>query len=250
MVLLYRRFGKYDSPWVQAHLEDPITRSPTPAMIEFANPGVEVGHYMGKFERTGLFTQNKVSIQDDMGYASLQWNVAGIPDSRYLVKVMSNCTSLLNSHSTHNYFSTDAVEVVLDKTPPALYGDPHIQLSGSVDSVKRGEYRFVFTEPLYCEEPHVFQLAVTLSAGDNSQTFTHGDNGSGIVTKCSGEEIKYRFDANELEDWYTAQSSSGSTSLVIEVTILLQGVPDLALNRADDFTFSSSWAQVGLFGCG
>ncbi|EJK48117.1 hypothetical protein THAOC_33112, partial [Thalassiosira oceanica] len=222
VVLVYRRFGGYDLPWVEAHLEDPVTRLPTPDMVEFANDGVE----------------------DDMGYATLLWNVEGIPDSRYLVKVMSNCTALENSHSTHNYFSTDDVEVVLDKTPPALYGYPLIHLSGSVDSVKREEYRFIFTEPLYCEEPHVFQLAVTLSIGQNSRIFTHGSHGSGIKTICEGREIRYRFDTIELEEWYAAQTtSSESTNLVIDVNIVLGGVPDLALNRADDFTFSSSWAQ-------
>ena len=183
-------------------------------------------------------------IQDDSGYATLQWNVAGVPDSRYLVKVMSNCTILLNSHNAHNYFGTDAVEVVLDKTPPALYGSPFIQLSGPVESVKQEEYRFVFTEPLYCEEPHVFHLEVTLSAGENSMTFTHGSHGSGIFAKCSGEEINYRFDANELEEWYMAQSSAESTNLVINADISLTNVKDFALNRADSFTFSSSWAQV------
>ncbi|EJK55695.1 hypothetical protein THAOC_24543, partial [Thalassiosira oceanica] len=222
VVLVYRRFGEYDSPWVEAHLEDPVTRLSNPDMVEFANPGVE----------------------DDMGYATLQWNVEGIPDSRYLVKVMSNCTALENSHSTHNYFSTDAVEVVLDKTSPALFGAPFIQLSGSVDSVKQQVYRFIFTEPLYCEEPHVFHLAVTLSIGQNSRTFTHGSHGSGIFAKCSGEEIRYRFDDIELDEWYTAQTSAESTDLVIDVNFLLGGVSDLALNRADDFTFASSWAQV------
>ena len=184
-------------------------------------------------------------IQDDSGYATLQWNVAGVPDSRYLVKVMSNCTALENSHSTHNYFGTDAIEVVLDKTPPALFGAPFIHLSGSVDSVKQQVYQFIFTEPLYCEEPHVFQLTVTLSIGQNSRTFTHGSHGSGIKTICEGREIRYRFDANELDEWYTAQTtSSESTDLVIDVNIVLGGVPDLALNRADDFTFVSSWSQV------
>ena len=43
VVLVYRRFGGYDSPWVEAHLEDPVTRVSTPDMVEFANPGVEVG---------------------------------------------------------------------------------------------------------------------------------------------------------------------------------------------------------------
>ena len=132
----------------------------------------------------------------------------------------------------------------MDKTPPALYGYPLFHLSGSVDSVKREEYRFIFTEPLYCEEPHVFQLAVTLSIGQNSRTFTHGSHGSGIFAKCSGEEIRYRFDANELDEWYTAQTSAEGTNVVMDVNVLLGGVSDLALNRADDFTFVSSWAQV------
>ena len=43
VVLVYRRFGEYDSPWVEAHLEDPVTRLSNPDMVEFANPGVEVG---------------------------------------------------------------------------------------------------------------------------------------------------------------------------------------------------------------
>ena len=43
VVLVYRRYGKYDSPWVEAQLEDPVTRLSTPDIIEFANPGVEVG---------------------------------------------------------------------------------------------------------------------------------------------------------------------------------------------------------------
>ena len=69
VVLVYRRYGKYDSPWVEAQLEDPDinTRESTPAMIEFANDGVEVGCYMSKFKQMDYFL--KTYIQYRMTWA-------------------------------------------------------------------------------------------------------------------------------------------------------------------------------------
>ena len=216
VVLLYRRYGDWTpDSWTEAILVDNMNRLlESNDLLDFSTEGAE----------------------DDLGYASLHWNVADIEDSRYEVKVQFQCEPLPTPHNEFNFYNTGTVEFVLDKTPPALYGTSQVELHGPIEFVKHYEYTISFTEALYCEMPHVFSLPLTLLHGnDDDKTFSHG---SGIYVKCTGEVIKYRFDMNEF-DIHASQYSLQTN--VTNVTLQLDGVQDIARNLMTRYVSTSVW---------
>ena len=70
VVLLYRRYGDWTlESWTEAILVDNMNRLlESNDLLDFSTEGAE----------------------DNLGYASLNWNVADIEDSRYEVKVQSH----------------------------------------------------------------------------------------------------------------------------------------------------------------
>lgn len=161
-----------------------------------------------------------------VGYASTRWNV-NIPDWRYEVKVQSKCAPLFTpAHSEIDFYETETIEFVLDRTAPTIYGIPYVKLHGSADFVKHNEYSILFTEVLYCRTPYVFGLTVTLGA----ISYSHG---SGIHVMCVGNTIRYRFDMNVINMY----SDSGITDTTVE----LSGVRDLAGNQMAPRKFDSQW---------
>ena len=222
MALLYRRSGNLDhDSWSEAILvndnESRLLEIVT--LLDFSTEGVE----------------------DDLGYAKLHWDVTDVIDSTYDVKVQSMC-ALEHSHTELNYYNSKTIEFVFDTNPPAIYGKPKIELIGPFDSVQQDEFIFPFTEVLYCIEPYVFNLTVTLSIHELNDEDSHAFfQGSGIRILCEGREIKYRFDVDVLND-YISQYSSQTDE--IHVNIQLEGVEDMARNRMDTFDRSFTWALV------
>ena len=170
--------------------------------------------------------------------ASLNWDVSAIADSRYEVKIQSQCDdALLPGIYEFNYYNTETIQFVLDKEPPAIYGTPQVGLYGPAEFVKQFEYTISFTETLYCEMPYEFTLRLTLSHnGVVQRTFSHGSHGSGLQVKCTGEVIKYRFVMHELDDYENGHSLDRT-----DVTILLEGVQDMARNQLDMDPITSVW---------
>merc|ERR1711971_173549 len=129
------------------------------------------------------------------------------------------------------------IQFVLDTASPSIYGTPQVGLYGPAAFVQQFEYTISFTETLYCEIPYEFTLRLTLSHNDVDQrTFSHGSHGTGLHVKCTGDVIKYRFDMNELNDY-----ESGHSFDVTDVTILLEGVQDMARNQLDMDPITSVW---------
>jgi len=204
IVLLYRRYGYWnESSWQVGNLVDGSNSA------DFSSEGVE----------------------DGLGYASLKWNLDGIKDSRYEVKVQSQCKPLHTPQTELNFYNTRVVEVVLDSIPPAIYGVPQVKLTGPIDSIEQNEYTISFTETLYCEMPYVFKLTLTLE----DRIFSHS---SGLYVKCIGEVIKYRFDEDELQNHALQYFSQANE---IPVIVQLEGVEDLAHNQMNTYTFDFTW---------
>ena len=75
----------------------------------------------------------------------------------------------------------------------------------------------------------MFDLLVSLSNGQGEdRAFSHR---SGIHVLCKEEEIKYRFDVDELDTYMQDYQSLANT----QVTIVLDGVEDLAGNGEMDW---------------
>ena len=204
-VLLYRRSGDWGlTSWLRGKLQRGELEN---------NPGDD--------------DFSAVGVEDMLGFASLNWNVTELVDSKYEVKIQSQCViatdELLPTIPNElEYYNTETIEVIIDRTPPAIYGTPAVELHGPVNFVKHFEYTISFTEPLYCEMPFVFNLELTF---DGQTSFTHGD---GIHVMCTGNTIKYRFDMNRLERFETDNPTTGTG---VRVVLLLAGVEDVARNQ-------------------
>ncbi|EJK55373.1 hypothetical protein THAOC_24899, partial [Thalassiosira oceanica] len=172
-------------------------------------------------------------VEDELGYAKLQWDVSGLQDSHYKIKVQSQCTHLLGGFPDGNFYDTDTIELILDKVPPLIYGRPQVKLAGSIDMVQDEEFGLSFTEPLFCDEPYTFALNVTLSTNETDKTLSHGN---GIKVICEGKTIRYRFEDQALEGFPTNTS----------VTFTLDGVQDLAGNKMATYTENFFWDQSNL----
>lgn len=217
VILLYRRAGDWDPvPWQEAVL---------------------VNTFDGQTADFSL-----LGIEDEFGYAHLLWDVSSVEDSTYNVKIQSQCVQLQSSAARGdlNFVNTESVEVVLDRSPPEIYGVPQIELQGSVKSVERQEFIFSFTEALFCMEPYIFSVQITLSAEGDSRVFS---NDSGISTICLGREIRYRFSMNTLD--YLQEMASE-----VDFRIDLLNVEDLARNQMETLQFNGTWFLVSEDKCG
>jgi len=180
---------------------------------------------------------SREGVEDGLGYANLNWNVAELDDSRYEVKVQSECRIESNNlfatiPNELKFYDTEIIEVIIDRTPPVIYGTPQIKLQGPFEFVQHFEYSILFTELLYCEIPYVFNLKLILAG---SKTFEHGD---GIHVMCTGNAITYRFDMNELENFATSISSETIVTVLLE----LNEVEDVAHNQmVVTDPFESTW---------
>ncbi|EJK48096.1 hypothetical protein THAOC_33136, partial [Thalassiosira oceanica] len=155
-------------------------------------------------------------LENELGHVKLQWDVSGIGDSQYEIKVQSVCTDLGGSPD-NEFYDTDTIELILDQDPPSIFSKPQVKLIGSIDKVQDEEFGLSFTEPLFCNEPYTFGLNVTLSIDETDKALSHGN---GIKVICEGKMIRYRFEHQALEGFPTNTS----------VTFALDGVQDLAGN--------------------
>lgn len=175
-------------------------------------------------------------VENSYGYATLQWDVSEITlDSEFEVKVVSSCTPLQGSHSELNEFSSEISSGVIDRNPPKLFGVPTLSLENShYPSPNHPTKDFVlrFDEAIYCEEPFTFALVVTVT-DDAGASVDFLDN-EGLVVKCFGNDITYRFDLTSDSDFDRLSNS--------KVSISLSGVEDLARNVMDD-PFTTSYDQ-------
>ena len=167
-------------------------------------------------------------VEDELGYAKVFWDVSGIVDSTYKIKVQSQCTDL--GVSDDRAYDTEPIEFILDRIPPAIYGKPQVKLIGPASVVQDEEFGFSFKEPLFCDDPYTFDLEVTLSKEGNVQTLSHGN---GLHVKCLATDIRYRFDDQALEGF-----TSNTT-----VALALSGVQDLAGNQMETYSETFSWNQ-------
>lgn len=169
-------------------------------------------------------------IEDELGYAQASWDVSGIVDSTYKIKVQSQCTDLGGVADDRTY-DTGTIEFILDRVPPAIYGKPQVELTGPVSVVQDEEFGFSFKEPLFCDEPYTFDLTVTLSNDGNVQTMSHGN---GLHAKCLATDIRFRFERQALDGFSTNTT----------VTLTLSGVQDLAGNQMETYNETFLWNQT------
>lgn len=169
-------------------------------------------------------------IEDELGYAQASWDVSGIVDSTYKIKVQSQCTDLGGVADDRTY-DTGTIEFILDRVPPAIYGKPQVELTGPVSVVQDEEFGFSFKEPLFCDEPYTFDLTVTLSNDGNVQTMSHGN---GLHAKCLAADIRFRFERQALDGFSTNTT----------VTLTLSGVQDLAGNQMETYNETFLWNQT------
>ena len=172
-------------------------------------------------------------VENSYGYATLQWDVSGITiDSEFEVKIVSLCTPLLpQPHSELDEFSSEISSGVIDRNPPKLFGIPTLSLDNShypSPNHPTRDFTLRFDEAIYCEEPFTFVLVVTVT-DDAGATKDLLDN-DGLVVKCVGNDITYRFDLTSDSDFDQLSNS--------KISISLSGVEDLARNVMDPFTTS------------
>lgn len=219
VVLLYRRSGDWTGTWHEGALENRVESrllNIVDGVIDFSTDGVE----------------------DDRGYAALHWNLSNVGDGAYQVKVQSQCNteSMSDPQQEHAAHNTEAIEFIVDREAPIVYGIPDLQLVGKADHVKHQEFVIPFTEALFCGMPHTFALSVTLSSGDdNKHGFSHGN---GIFVMCEGKEIRFRFSTDKLK---TVSPMHLPLTDEINVKIDLEGVQDLARNTMEPFQHESGW---------
>lgn len=180
-------------------------------------------------------------VENDQGYAALHWDLNDVQDGAYHAKVQSRCNTdnISDPQREHAVHNTDTIEFVVDRTPPQIYGTPDLQLVGKADYVKHHEFVIPFTEALFCDEPYLFTLNARLSSGENNlHDFGHEN---GIYVKCKGEEIRFRFDMDELEG---ISSMYPPLTEEVKLEISLSGVHDLARNEMETFRHESSWDRL------
>jgi len=171
-------------------------------------------------------------LEDELGHVKSQWDLSGIEDSLYEIKVQSVCTDL--GHSTEDdFYDTDPIELILDRVPPFIYSKPQVKLTGPIDKAQDEEFSLSFTELLFCDEPYTFGLNVTLSADETDVTLSHGN---GIKVICEGKTIRYRFEDRALEGFPTNTP----------VTFTLDRIQDLAGNVMDTYNETFIWDQADL----
>ena len=171
-------------------------------------------------------------LEDDLGHVKLQWDVSGIEDSQYEVKVQSVCTDL-GGLPDDDFYDTDTIELILDRVPPSLYSKPQVKLTGPIDKAQDEEFGLSFSELLFCAQPYTFGLGVTLTTNEADVTLSHGN---GIKVICEGKMIRYRFEDGALEGFPTNTP----------VTFTLDRVQDLAGNVMDTYTVNFFWDQAKL----
>ena len=171
-------------------------------------------------------------LEDDLGHVKLQWDVSGIEDSLYEIKVQSVCTGLGRS-TKDDFYDTDTIELILDRVSPSIYSKPQVKLTGPIDKAQNEEFGLSFSEILFCAEPYTFGLSVTLTTNVADVTLSHGN---GIKVICEGKTIRYRFEDQALEGFPTNTS----------VTFTLDGVQDLAGNVMDTYSEVFIWDQANV----
>eukprot|EP00957_Ditylum_brightwellii_P157970 12024088-Ditylum_brightwellii.AAC.1 len=200
VVVLYRRKGDWNSSsWEEGMLVDSrAIASVDGRPVDFSMNGLE----------------------DDFGYSTLFWNLSSVVDSVYMVKVVSRCSPISDAHEDLGEYSTETVEVVIDRKPPRVYGIPSLELPKEMHP--SAEFVIPFTEDIYCEYPFTFDLQILLSQGA-ARTTLQDENG--IYVKCEGQNIKYRFDTERFSG--EAYSSLFNSS----ITVFLKNVEDIARNE-------------------
>lgn len=205
-VLLYRRLGDVlPESWIEA-------KTNSSAAIDFSATGVE----------------------DDLGYATLMWDLKDVEDSTYEIRAQSKCIPLAGTHSGLSIYNTEPIIFILDRKPPAIYGT-QVHLSGSVESILDDEYFIYFSEPLYCKQPFVFDLSVTLSSGNETTQFSHEDGN--LHAKCVEADIQYRFDKNALRNNPITSNT--------QVAVTIDGVQDYARNTAEKIELEPHFWSLG-----
>ena len=172
------------------------------------------------------------NLEDELGYAKLQWDVSGLQDSQYEIRVQAICTDL-GGFPDDDFYDTDTIELILDRVPPSIYSKPQVKLTGPIDKAQDEEFGLSFTEPLFCDETFTFGLSVTLTTNEADVTLSHGN---GIKVICKENTIRYRFEDQALEGFPTNTS----------VTFTLDRVQDLAGNGMDTYTETFFWDQANL----
>ena len=75
----------------------------------------------------------------------------------YEVKIESTCQELSGAPADFNAFSTDPIQVIVDRVEPEMYGKA---LPVRHDVIPGEEVAMMFTEPIDCEIPYKFNLTV------------------------------------------------------------------------------------------
>lgn len=188
VVLLYRCTGdKNASNWKEGTLLDGLGNSTI--------SGRPIDFSMEPFE-------------DDFGIVSLFWDLSAVEDTSYSVKIQSRCQSL----RSEEVLDTDSIQIVIDRSPPKIYGTPTLHVWGDANVVH-------FTEDISCIHPFVFDLHVAVKA---ESTVTILQKSSGLQVKCQGQAIKFILDKDYLKN--------ANINITSQFVVHLANVEDLAGN--------------------
>lgn len=195
IVLLFRRAGDLNN----SHWEEGLLFDANGASMKDGRP---VDFSMDSFE-------------DDFGIISLDWGLLALEDGMYDVKIQSRCHTVSDAIGAQE-FSTPVVNVVIDRTPPAIYGTPVLQSGSSTNFIQ-------FTEDIYCQGPFVFDLHVVVT---NEGSISVLKDKSGLQVVCESRFIKFFIDSDD-------HSGSSNSLSNFQYVVHLSNVEDLARNSMD-----------------
>mmetsp|Transcript_29406 Transcript_29406/g.58911 ORF Transcript_29406/g.58911 Transcript_29406/m.58911 type:complete len:137 (+) Transcript_29406:31-441(+) len=128
-------------------------------------------------------------------------------------------------------FSSDVIEIIVDRVPPKVYFSD-VTLPSSAHPTSK-EYFIQFTEDINCRRPFLFNILIR--GLDNESDLTELKDDDGIHVICVDQSVKFRFDRE------TYDQQNLDMLLKSNIQVHLYGVQDLAGNfQSSNFSMPMS----------
>ena len=125
------------------------------------------------------------AIEDTYGFASIYWNLDGVPQGTYEIQIHSKCTSIAGSPAEVKEYFGDTIIGVYDTIRPEQYGRPTPLRN---DVLIGEEISVYFTEDMWCRLPYTFEIEVDI-IGTN-YTLTRDK----LHIICAGRKLGFQLD--------------------------------------------------------